>query len=45
MSYPTEVKQEYGCGCVLTTTRNPRVFTFEMCPKHKAAPDMYEALR
>lgn len=40
-----KVVNRYGCGCVLETTRNPRDYTFTMCTKHKAASDMYEALK
>ncbi len=35
--------REYECGCKITSDKNyPSV---EYCPKHKSAPDMYEALR
>ncbi|KKN21714.1 hypothetical protein LCGC14_0922540 [marine sediment metagenome] len=35
--------REYKCGCKITSTKNyPSI---EYCPKHKAAPDIYEALK
>ena len=35
------------CGCIVKHQRYPAYnsYRIEYCPKHKAAPDMYEALR
>ena len=32
------------CGCYAKTTFNPANYVLELCPLHKAAPLMYEAL-
>jgi len=42
-----EVLTQYACGCQVrgeTRKGHPRYFAIEYCPKHKAAPAMYEAL-
>ena len=36
--------KEYDCGCEIATD-NMGAYEIQYCPKHKAAPDMYEALR
>ncbi len=37
------VVREYKCGCKITSEKSyPSI---EYCPKHKAAPDLYEVLR
>lgn len=37
MNYKTE------CGCIVV--ESPPNFKIKYCPKHKAAPDMHEALK
>lgn len=37
-------KETLGCGCVVAIDYNNMVKVV-YCPKHKAAPDMYEALK
>jgi len=37
------IVREYECGCKITSENNyPSI---EYCPKHKVAPDLYEALK
>ena len=38
------MKHQLKCGCIVETTSDPKTCSLTMCPKHKAAPDMYEAL-
>ncbi|KKK55753.1 hypothetical protein LCGC14_3071390 [marine sediment metagenome] len=33
------------CGCYAKTTFNPANYVLELCPLHKAALEMYEALQ
>ena len=37
------IKETLNCGCMVTVDYNNMV-QVDYCPKHKAAPDMYEAL-
>lgn len=39
---PTQILTRYDCGCRIYT--NHRTYRITYCNKHKAAPDMYEAL-
>ena len=39
-----EYTKTFNCGCAMLI-RNSGVGSITYCPKHKAAPDMYEALR
>ena len=38
------MKHQLKCGCIVETTSDPKTCSLTMCPIHKAAPDMYEAL-
>uniref|UniRef100_A0A6M3JJY9 Uncharacterized protein n=1 Tax=viral metagenome TaxID=1070528 RepID=A0A6M3JJY9_9ZZZZ len=39
-----KIKQTLKCGCMVAMDYNNMV-QVDYCPKHKSAPDMYEALR
>lgn len=39
-----ELLYKYDCGCVIIQDRIADAYIV-YCPKHKAAPDMYEALK
>ncbi|KKN12478.1 hypothetical protein LCGC14_1016020 [marine sediment metagenome] len=36
--------KEYDCGCEIVTD-NMGAYEIDYCPKHKSAPDLYEALK
>ena len=38
------IVNDYACGCKIRYDRGV-VYYIDYCPKHKAAPDMYEALK
>ncbi len=42
--YDYKIKQNFPCGCRIDEMANGSL-GITYCPKHKAAPDMYEALR
>lgn len=37
--------KEFLCGCRIKIVGDLHTSAIEYCPKHKAAPDMYEALK
>ena len=39
---PKRIVARYGCGCRVSCSYGS--YSIAYCPKHKAAPDMYEAL-
>ena len=41
--YDYKIKQNFPCGCRIDEMANGSL-RITYCPKHKAAPDMYEAL-
>lgn len=40
----TYYRNEFQCGCRVVGD-NAGCYTIEYCPKHKAAPELYEALK